>query len=87
MAAAQLPPGDRDLERMDTERLLKEVGMQARRIKAADPARLRRDRAMRILRDRKVPRVRIAAVADVTPGAVKNLIDALNRREAEAAGE
>jgi hypothetical protein len=78
---------DRDtpqLSRMATDRLLKEVAFLTVKINAADPARLRRDRAFRILRERNVPRVDIAKVAHITPGAVKNLIDALNRREAQA---
>lgn len=85
MATAQLPPGDRDLAAMPTDRLLKEVARMTTKIEAADPARLRRDRAMRILRQRDVPRVQIAKVAHITPGAVKNLIDYLDRREAAEA--
>lgn len=85
MAGASAPPGpDRDspqLERMNNDRLMKEVAMLTARIEEGDKARLRRDRAFRILRRRNFPRIKIAATAKITPGAVKNLIDSLNRRE------
>lgn len=79
---------DRDtpqLSRMPDDRLLQEVAMLSARLRQAANDRVRRDRAFRVLRERKVPRAQIAKVAGMTPGGVKNLIDALNRREAQEA--
>lgn len=87
-AAATKPAPDRDtpqLSKMSDDRLLKEVAMLTARIEQAEIDRLRRVRAFRILRDRNVARVEIAQIAHMTPGAIKNLIDALNRNE-QAAG-
>jgi hypothetical protein len=72
---------DRDLEGMPNDRLLKEIAYLTDRIDQVNPWRTRRVRAMRILRGRDVPRPEIAKVARMTPGAVRNLIDALQARE------
>lgn len=82
MAAKPIPPGDEDLEHFTIDALRSEVVSLTVYLRNADEWRIRRSRAMRLLRQNQVPRNDVAALASMTPGAVKNAIDDLNRSEA-----
>jgi len=84
-----LPPAaaDADLAHMDNERLLKECRSLTMKLAQEDAWRVRLYRAFRILRERKVPRTEIGAVAGMSASGVRLGVDAINRREAEASKE
>lgn len=83
MASKPIPPGDSDLERFDAEGLKAEVASLTVYLTHAEAWRIRRVRAFRLLRSKfEVARNEVAALAGVTGGAVKNLIDDLERAEA-----
>jgi hypothetical protein len=79
--AKPIPPGDLDLIHLSTDQLKGEVAAMTVYLSKVDGWRLRRARAMRRLRDEKVPRNEVAELAQMTSGAVLNVINDLIRGE------
>jgi hypothetical protein len=79
--AKPIPPGDLDLIHLTTDQLKGEVAAMTVYLSKVDGWRLRRARAMRLLRDAKVPRNEVAELAQITSGAVLNVINDLTSGE------